>query len=296
MKKTELPFRFRPGKIEDSHQVGKILFEAFSYIGNIHGFPPDFPSINIGIDTATFFLSNPKIYSVIVEDTSESKERIIGSNFLDERSEMVAGVGPIAVDPNYQNKGLGRQMMYNVLERSTNRNFPSTRLLQASYHNRSLSLYSKLGFEIREPISTMQGNISQKIIAGRSVRVATETDLRECNAICKSIHGHDRSTELKDSINRGIAKVVLNRNEITGYTSGLSYFNHSVGFTNDDIKALICSNNEGFGGPGILIPSRNTQLFRWCLDNGLKLVQQLTLMTMGLYSEPTGSYMPSILY
>lgn len=213
--KTELPFRFRPGKIEDSHKVGKILSEEFSSIETIHGFPSDFPSIKVGIYTATFFLSNPKIYSVIVEDISESKEKIIGSNFLDERSEMVADIGPIAVDPNYQNKGLGRQLRYNVLKRSTNRNFPSTRLLQASYHNRSLSLYARLGFEIREPISNMQWNISQKIITDRSVRIATETDLRECNAICKSIHGHDRSTELKDSINQGIAKVVLKRNEIT---------------------------------------------------------------------------------
>ncbi|MDP9498684.1 MAG: GNAT family N-acetyltransferase, partial [Thermoproteota archaeon] len=33
-----------------------------------------------------------------------------------------------------------------------------------------------------------------------------------------------------------------------------------------------------------------------CLNNGLRLVQQLTLMTIGLYNEPAGSYMPSILY
>ena len=29
---------------------------------------------------------------------------------------------------------------------------------------------------------------------------------------------------------------------------------------------------------------------------GLKLVSQMTLMTMGLYNEPTGAYMPSVLY
>ena len=207
-----------------------------------------------------------------------------------------AGVGPITVDPKYQNKGTGRQLMINVLERAKNKNFPAIRLLQASYHNRSLALYASLGFEIREPISTMQGKPIQEIIPGRSVRKATESDVESCNAICKAVHGHDRNGELRDSVKQGSAKVVLHGDKITGYTSGLTYFNHSVGSTNDDLKALITSASDYYGGPGILIPSRNTQLFRWCLNNGLKLVQQLTLMTIGLYNQPAGSYMPSILY
>jgi putative tryptophan/tyrosine transport system substrate-binding protein len=37
-------------------------------------------------------------------------------------------------------------------------------------------------------------------------------------------------------------------------------------------------------------------VFRWCLDNGLRLVKQQTMMTMGLYNEPVGAYLPSILY
>lgn len=90
--------------------------------------------------------------------------------------------------------------------------------------------------------------------------------------------------------------MVLQGDKITGYTSGLAYFNHSVGLTNDDLKALISSATDNYGGPGILVPTRNTQLFRRCLDNGLRLVHQLTLMTIGLYNEPAGSYMPSILY
>jgi hypothetical protein len=32
------------------------------------------------------------------------------------------------------------------------------------------------------------------------------------------------------------------------------------------------------------------------LAAGLKLVFQMTLMTIGLYNEPTGAYMPSFLY
>jgi len=50
-----------------------------------------------------------------------------------------------------------------------------------------------------------------------------------------------------------------------------------------------------FLGPGILVPTRNGELMRWCYANGLRLVQQMTLMTTGLYNEPQGAYLPSIL-
>lgn len=292
----------RPGRIEDADKVGKIIFEAFSAVANKHSFPPDFPSVDVARGLASSLLSNPRFYSIVAEDNTsnggEDKNSIVGSNFLDERSNIVAGVGPLTIDPKYQNKGTGRQLMINVLERAKNKNFPAIRLLQASYHSRSLALYTTLGFEVREPISNMQGKPIQEAIPGRSVRAATESDTESCNTICKTVHGHDRNGELQDSIKQGSAKVVLHENKITGYTCGLTFFNHSVGLTNDDLKALISSatHDDSYGGPGILIPSRNTQLFRWCLNNGLRLVQQLTLMTIGLYNEPAGSYMPSILY
>jgi predicted N-acetyltransferase YhbS len=295
-------FRSRPGRIEDADKVGKIIFEAFSVVADKHSFPPDFPSVDVARGLASSLLSNPRFYSIVAEDNTsnggEDKNSIVGSNFLDERSNIVAGVGPLTIDPKYQNKGTGRQLMINVLERAKNKNFPAIRLLQASYHSRSLALYATLGFEVREPISNMQGKPIQEAIPGRSVRAATESDTESCNTICKTVHGHDRNGELQDSIKQGSAKVVLHENKITGYTCGLTFFNHSVGLTNDDLKALISSatNDDSYGGPGILIPSRNTQLFRWCLNNGLRLVQQLTLMTIGLYNEPAGSYMPSILY
>lgn len=292
----------RPGRIEDADKVGKIIFEAFSAVADKHNFPPDFPSVDVARGLASSLLSNPRFYSIIAEDNtsngSEDKDSIVGSNFLDERSNIVAGVGPLTIDPKYQDKGTGRQLMINILERAKNKNFSAIRLLQASYHSRSLALYATLGFEVREPISNMQGKPIQEAIPGRSVRAATESDTESCNTICKTVHGHDRNGELQDSIKQGSAKVVLHENKITGYTCGLTFFNHSVGLTNDDLKALISSatNDDSYGGPGILIPSRNTHLFRWCLNNGLRIVQQLTLMTIGLYNEPAGSYMPSILY
>ena len=81
---------------------------------------------------------------------------------------------------------------------------------------------------------------------------------------------------------------------ITGYATAPAFFGHAVGETDDDIKALIGA-APAFGGPGILVPARS-RLFRWCLDNDLRVVELMTLMSRGLYNEPTGAFLPSAVF
>jgi hypothetical protein len=68
-----------------------------------------------------------------------------------------------------------------------------------------------------------------------------------------------------------------------------------VADSNQGLKALIGS-ASGFGGGGFLLPTRNSELFGWALQNGLRLVHQMNLMTTGLYNEPAGAYLPSVAY
>jgi hypothetical protein len=234
--------------------------------------------------------SHPGFYCVV----AESGGQILGSNCLDERS-AIAGVGPITIDPEVQNKGVGGALMEAVLARSAERGFQGTRLLQAAFHNRSLSLYTKLGFDTREPISTMQGPPIKAPTPGYNVRAASMSDLEECDRLCRFIHGHDRSGELRDAIEQGTAVVAAREGRIVAYATLIGFFGHMVGESNADVQALI-ANADAFLGPGILVPTRNAGLFRWCLENGLRVVQPMTLMTVGFYNEPAGAYLPSILY
>jgi predicted N-acetyltransferase YhbS len=282
--------QLREGEPADAAECGRICYEAFRTIAEEHGFPPDFPSAEVAAGLLSGLLQHPGFYCVVAERDG----RIVGSNFLDERS-PIAGLGPITVDPSAQNSRAGRALMLAALDRVRERGSPGVRLLQAAYHNRSLSLYAKLGFEIREPIATMQGQPIGREVPGYAVRPGRETDLDGCNALCRNVHGHDRGGELVDAIGAGTARVVEHDGRITGYTTAVAYFAHSVGETNEDLKALIGAATE-FGGPGFLVPVRNGELFRWCLDEGLRVVQVMTLMTLGLYNEPAGAYLPSILY
>jgi hypothetical protein len=181
------------------------------------------------------------------------------------------------------------------MDRSRERGFPGVRLLQAAFHNRSLSLYTTLGFDAREPVSVMNGPPIKTVVEGFAVRPATEGDLDAANRVCERVHGHHRAGELRDAIGQGTAVVVERHGRITGYASAVGFFGHAVGESNLDLQQLIAAADE-FSGPGILVPTRNSPLFRWCLENGLRVVYPMTLMTMGLYNDPRGAYLPSILY
>jgi predicted N-acetyltransferase YhbS len=283
--------RLRPGTREDAAACGVIDFEAFKSISSQHGFPWDFPSVEVATAVVTMLLSNPGFYSVVAEIDG----KVVGSNFLDERN-PIAGIGPISVDPAVQNQTIGRQLMQAVMDRAVARKFAGVRLVQAAYHNRSLCLYTKLGFETREPLSKMDGPPIGKRIAGYDVRRAVESDLRACDELCVRVHGHDRSGELRDGLNAGTALVVERSGRIAGYASDVAVFSHAVGETNDDIIALIAAASDLTSKSGFLLPTRSGELFRWCLNNGLRLVHQMTLMTTGLYAEPSGAYLPSVLY
>jgi hypothetical protein len=101
--------------------------------------------------------------------------------------------------------------------------------------------------------------------------------------------------ELNDAIQQGTAVVAESEGRIRAYASSVAFFGHAVGEANRDLQALIAAAKE-FQGPGILVPTRNAGLFRWCLESGLRVVQPMTLMTTGLYNEPAGAYLPSILF
>jgi GNAT superfamily N-acetyltransferase len=288
----------RPGAPNDAEICGRICFEAFTAISREHNFPPDFPSADVAINLIAMCLSRPDVYSVVAEQDG----RVVGSNFLWEGA-AVSGVGPITVDPAAQNAGAGRRMMEDVLARAgwgagaARAPHAGVRLVQAGYHGRSLALYTRLGFDPREQLACMQGERPSVRVPGRTVRSAEPSDVSACAALSRRVHGFDRSGELEGAIARRTAAVVEHDGRISGYATAIGFFGHAVGDSNDDVKALIAADQGGgISGPGVLVPTRNAELFRWSLEQGLRVVQTMTLMSVGLYQEPRGAWLPSILF
>jgi predicted N-acetyltransferase YhbS len=280
----------RRGNPSDGPALGDICYRAFKAISAQHGFSPDFPDPDSAAGLLTMLIGHERFFDIVAEVDG----KIVGSNFLDERN-PIAGVGPVTVDPAVQNDRVGRTLMQHVMERCDERGFAGIRLVQAAYHRRSLALYLRLGFEVRELLACLQGSPIGRITPGCSVRPAMPNDVPECNRLCFRVHGHDRGGELTDAIGQGVARIVERNGRITGYATPIAFFGHAVAETNDDMQSLIGA-AESFPGAGVLVPTRNGDLLRWCLDQGLRITQTMTLMTKGLYNEPVGAWLPSVLY
>ena len=276
-----------PADIEDG---GRVLYEAFATLAARHGFPADFPTVEVATGCMRNLVTNPGFHGVVAERAGA----LVGSAFLDERSTMRA-IGPVSVDPAAQDGRVGRALTEALLARAAETRAPGVRLVQISYHNRSLSLYTRLGFDVRETFAALSGALPGVPVPGYAVRPAEPSDGAACNALCVRVHGHDRAGEVGPAIAKGRARVVERLGRITGYATGIGYFDHAVAETTDDLVALISSVGR-IEPPGIVVPLSNPELFRWCLGQGLRVFFVLNLMAIGMYQQPRGAWLASIGY
>lgn len=284
------PISVREATADDAGDCARIFYDAFESIATRHHFPIEPSSREFTRFKVTDMLSSDGFVGLIAERDGE----LCGSAFVDQRG-VIGGIGPVTVDPASQDAGVGRALMEAALDREHTRGAAGIRLVQTAYHYRSLALYAKLGFVLRESLTVLQGAPPKMPAPGRAVRMADEADVASCAEVCLRVHGHERTRELRDAIAAGTAQVVERGNTVTGYATGFGYGWHAVAESDEDLITLLGS-AEAFMGLGILVPSRNTALLRWGLGHGLRIVQQSTLMTTGLYNEPDGAYLPSILF
>jgi GNAT superfamily N-acetyltransferase len=275
----------------DVKECARICFEAFGGIADQHRFPRDFPSREFTDGMMQNFVSSPGTWGVV----AQREGRIVGSNFLHE-GDPIGGVGPISVDPDHQDGGVGRRLMEAVIERDSSSR--GTRLLQDAFNMRSLSLYASLGFEVRDPAVVMSGRPAGGPVEGIEVRPARQADLQACGALCRQVHGFDRTNELRVAMQAFAPFVAVREGGVVAYATALGFWPmaHGVAETDEDMQALLLGAAAALGEPlAMLVPLRS-RLFAWCLDQGLRSLKPMNLMTLGFYEVPRGAWFPSVLY
>jgi predicted N-acetyltransferase YhbS len=276
----------------DTDELARICFEAFGAIHDQHRFQRDFPTIEAAAGMLGMWVSHPQVWGVVAEIDG----RIVGSNFLDER-DPVPGVGPITVDPEGQNSGVGRKLMEAVIERG--KGAPSIRLVEDGFHMRSLSLYASLGFDVTASCVVMTGKLRDDPPEEIEVLPAGEDDVDDCEALCKKVHGFSRTGALRDAIAGPFAPYAAVRDgQVTAYATSVAFWPMAYGVaeTEDDMKALLLGAGALSDEPIALLVPLRSGLFRWGLDQGLRAFKPMNVMTRGEYQEPQGSWFPSVLY
>ena len=279
---------------EDLPAIGRIVYSAFKSIAERHNFPLDFPTPEAAQGLTQVFGNHPKIYGVV----AESDGVVVGSNFLDQR-DAIAAVGPITVEPQAQCAGVGRRLMQAVIEHGRQSDARGIRLVQDAFNTASLSLYTSLGFDAREPLALMTGKTRGDAGQLAEVRPMRETDLPDCAELCRRVHGIDRVNELRDAIKMFNPMVLVRDGRVKAYASAPGFWplNHGVGETENDLRDLLAGASAATDAPlMLLVPIRRAEFFRWCLAQGLRVIKPMTLMSMGDYREPTGAFYPSVGY
>jgi GNAT superfamily N-acetyltransferase len=283
----------RPATDKDTDACGRICYEGFRSVAERHGFPPTFPSVEAATQRVGALIRHPSVFGVVAE-TSDRK--IVGFNFLSER-DPIRAVGPIVIDPATQGQGIGRRLMEAVLERAQGAR--GVRLLQDSFNVQSLSLYASLGFDAQETLVVLSGRPADEPPSSWQIRPLTASDIAGCESLHKNVHGCTRTNELRDALAMGTPVVALRDGRVRAYMAAPAIWlaNHGVAETEEDMQALLLGASRVTNQPiSFLMPIRRAALFRWCLAQGLRAIRPMTLMTMGEYHEPQGSYFPSVLY
>jgi predicted N-acetyltransferase YhbS len=284
--------QIRSASLDDAHQIGAIIYESFKAISEQHGYQQDFASCEEAVSLAVSLIKSSQIYGVV----ACVDEEIIGSNFLDER-QLVKGLGPISVASHAQKKGVGRTLMLAAINHAGGNS--AIRLTQAAFNLASLSLYSSLGFIVREPLVVMEGRLNINADSQVEVRPMTVSDLTECNLLCKNVYGFSRGEELHEAISNLNPLVACRAGKIIAYACDITSWasNHSVAANEEDMQALLTAIATKYDKDlSFLVGTRGNNMFHWCLDHGFKATFPRTLMTKGDYQPPKGCYFPSVLY
>ena len=284
--------RIRPAAAADVEPCGRIIYDAFKSVADRNNSRPDVPVPEMAVQLARALIAHPQVFGVV----AESDGHVVGSNFLWEY-DAVRAVGPITVDPHVQSKGIGRRLMEAVIERGAGAS--GIRLVQDAANAQSLSLYASLGFEVKEPLALIEGVPAAEPTPDVEVRPLAERDVPGCAALCRAVHGFERTNELRSVPPFLTSFVAVRDGRITAFASAPHFWqtNYAVAEGEHDMRALLAGVGAASDQPlSFLLPARQAALFRWCLANGLRVVKPMTLMTKGAYEEPRGPYLPSVGY
>jgi len=154
---------------------------------------------------------------------------------------------------------------------------------------------------VREPIALLNGRPRATVAPDVEVRSLRASDLPAAEALALRVLGFERTAELRDALEAAPLEpfAVTRAGRITAYATTLTSFAaaHAVAETAEDMKALITGAIAATDAPGaFLLPTRQSELFRWALASGLRVVKPMTYMTVGEYHEPDGAWIPSVLY
>ncbi|MCS6812682.1 MAG: GNAT family N-acetyltransferase [Cyanobacteria bacterium] len=277
--------------VHENHtsELARICYQAFSEFQDCHAVSRDIPSLDAGRLVISHRLNRLDYTGVV----ATIDDHIVGSNFL-LHSDVVAGIGPLTVDPRAQSRGVGRALMKWIIAECDRRSITQVRLFQEAVNTTSLSLYAALGFTWRSSAALMQAYPASA--DDPSIRPLTLADLAAIESLSCCAYGFSRAKDAAQLLKANFPGFLRERDgRAVGYLIATS-FGHGGADTDDDLLALVAhaARNLPSSMARFICPLHRPDLFRRALANRHRIIKVLSYMSLGEFTEPPGAYLPSI--
>jgi ribosomal protein S18 acetylase RimI-like enzyme len=288
----------RPVESRDVERAGDVNFVAFYRVALEHGLAPAVSSPAESHRYLRHLLGFDPLGGVVAEEDGH----VVGVAWVHARG-PVATIGPVAVDPRVQGRGIGRRLVERCLE-IAGRGVAQVRLVQESHNLRSLGLYLRLGFRVVAPLLELERPAGGALAApvpppGTAVRTAVDDDRARIVARDARAFGAPRPQSVELYVRHGRVLVAERGRTLAGYAlsigfEGAAYLGSAAAEDGDVLLTLLATAAADLAEGGFrirtLVPAGDRVLVEGLLELGFRVFRACQYMVRGGGTAPPPNY------
>ncbi len=288
----------RPIKDEDVERAGDVNFVAFYRAALLHGLVPVVSSPLESRRYIRYLLAFEPLGGIVAEEDGH----IVGVAWVHPRG-PVATIGPVAVDPGWQGRGIGKRLVERCIE-IAGRGLPQVRLVHESYNTVSLGLYVRTGFRVVAPLLELELPRGATVAtrhgtgAGR-LRPAVPDDRARLLARDARAFGAQRPQSIDLYLRRGRVVVAEGPSGLAGYALGIgfegtAYLGSASAEDGEVLVELVSAMANELAGPKVavrcLVPATDRRLVDCLSALGFRVFRACHYMVRGGGTAPPPNY------
>lgn len=288
----------RPIEERDADRVGDLNFVAFYRVAVAHGMAPGVASPAESRSYIRHLLALDPLGGSVAEEDGE----VVGVAWVHPRG-PVATIGPVAVDPRVEGRGVGRRLLERAIELA-GRGVPQVRLVHESFNTHALGLYLRTGFRIVAPLLDLElppGTTVAPAPAPRSatVRPGAADDRARLVARDARAFGAPRPQSIDLYLGRGRTLLAEAGRTLVGYAFGIGFrgtaFLGSASADDPDLLlALVTALAGELSARGLavrtLVPAADRRLVEALSAVGFRVFRACHYMARGGGTAPPPNY------
>jgi ribosomal protein S18 acetylase RimI-like enzyme len=288
----------RPAHERDVERAGDVSFLAFYHAALTHGLAPGVWSPRESRRYIRHLLGFDPLSGIVAEEDDD----VVGVAWVHPRG-PVATIGPVAVDPRAQGRGIGRRLLERSIE-IAGRGVAQVRLVQESYNTTSLGLYLRTGFRVVAPLLDLVLPVGAsppvaEMPAGVTLRAATADDRAAVVTRDARAFGAQRPQSIDLYLRHGRVVVAERGRTLAGFALGIGLDGAAyVGSASADDGALLLALVGTMAGElaqmpatvRVLVPATDRRLVDGLVALGFRVFRACHYMVRGGGTPPPPGY------